>query len=496
MALTKITPEIVAVNAIQGTLIADNAITAVHIATNAVSGTLIADNAVTATHIAQNVITVTQLADDAVEADKIADGVITTNHLNKAMISSQTEVTAATGDFLLIGDTSDSNNLKKVPVSGVTGLVSSPITALNSATANELVTVGSTTTELDAENNLTFDGSELSVSRELSSDTTTTPDTVLTLATRYASTGANGDAGAGPRLEFKIPDDETNPITGAAIAALKEDGNDSVANAALAFYISQDDTTLDEMMRIKSDGNIGIGPGDASTDPYANVHIADGSPATLLIQMDADTTGGEAQLLFKADSTGPGGLGDDRIKAGIMFRRTGSYGVGDLHFCMEPNGNNTNVSNSNSKMTITQAGKVWAEGHVMQVVQATGGAEIMTSGTFNETGLEADITPLKASSKVLVTVTSSATYNNGTAGLGIAIFRGATEVCHHVVGGSSGNQYFPISMSFLDSPNTTSAITYTVQHRSENGSSLVGFVSTDPGGDDVGFLQLMEIGGA
>ena len=100
MALTKITPEIVAVNAIQGTLIADNAITAVHIATNAVSGTLIADNAVTATHIAQNVITVTQLADDAVEADKIADGVITTNHLNKAMISSQSAVTANIYDWL------------------------------------------------------------------------------------------------------------------------------------------------------------------------------------------------------------------------------------------------------------------------------------------------------------------------------------------------------------------------------------------------------------
>ena len=107
----------VAVNAIQGTLIADNAITAVHIATNAVSGTLIADNAVTATHIAQNTITVTQLADDCVESDKIADGVITTNHLNKAMISSQTEVTAVGGDFVLIGDTSDSNNLKKALVS-------------------------------------------------------------------------------------------------------------------------------------------------------------------------------------------------------------------------------------------------------------------------------------------------------------------------------------------------------------------------------------------
>ena len=122
MALTTVSQHVVSVNAIQGTLIADNAITAVHIATNAVSGTLIADNAVTATHIAQNTITVTQLADDAVEADKIADGVITTNHLNKAMISSQTEVTPVAGDFVLIGDTSDSNNLKKTPISGITAL--------------------------------------------------------------------------------------------------------------------------------------------------------------------------------------------------------------------------------------------------------------------------------------------------------------------------------------------------------------------------------------
>ena len=40
---------------------------------------------------------------------------------------------------------------------------SAPITALNNPTANELVTVGSTTTELDAETNLTFDGTTLAV---------------------------------------------------------------------------------------------------------------------------------------------------------------------------------------------------------------------------------------------------------------------------------------------------------------------------------------------
>tara|TARA_B100001778_G_C18571737_1_gene622954 strand:- start:46 stop:1143 length:1098 start_codon:yes stop_codon:yes gene_type:complete len=46
----------------------------------------------------------------------------------------------------------------------------SPITALNNATANELVTVGSTTTELDAEANLTFDGSQLFVETNGNSD--------------------------------------------------------------------------------------------------------------------------------------------------------------------------------------------------------------------------------------------------------------------------------------------------------------------------------------
>jgi len=42
-----------------------------------------------------------------------------------------------------------------------TSITSATITALNNATANELVTVGSTTTELDAEANLTFDGTDM-----------------------------------------------------------------------------------------------------------------------------------------------------------------------------------------------------------------------------------------------------------------------------------------------------------------------------------------------
>ncbi len=47
--------------------------------------------------------------------------------------------------------------------SNLTGISGGTITALNSATENELVTVGATTTELDAEANLTFDGTDLTI---------------------------------------------------------------------------------------------------------------------------------------------------------------------------------------------------------------------------------------------------------------------------------------------------------------------------------------------
>ena len=48
--------------------------------------------------------------------------------------------------------------------------VSAPITALNSATANELVTVGSTTTELDAEAKLLFSGATLTIGNATAED--------------------------------------------------------------------------------------------------------------------------------------------------------------------------------------------------------------------------------------------------------------------------------------------------------------------------------------
>ena len=134
----------------------------------------------------------------------------------------------------------------------------------------------------------------LEVRTNLSSDTQSTPETVLTLATKFASTSSNGVAGSGSRLEFQIPDDETNPITGAAIAGLKENGDDSSAEAALAFYISQNDTTLDEAMRIKSNGALQAKLNGASAEtwtPAADSHQLIGTDNNdVVVAIKADTS--------------------------------------------------------------------------------------------------------------------------------------------------------------------------------------------------------------
>ena len=70
-----------------------------------------------------------------------------------------------TGDSLRTAGDKINDNFNEIYTALGDGstITGSAITALNNATANELVTIGATTTELDAEANLTFDGTTLAV---------------------------------------------------------------------------------------------------------------------------------------------------------------------------------------------------------------------------------------------------------------------------------------------------------------------------------------------
>ena len=77
MARTKVQAELIATNAISGTIIADNAITATHIATNSISGTLVQDGGIVTTMIANNNVTATKIVTDAIQTRHIADDQVT-----------------------------------------------------------------------------------------------------------------------------------------------------------------------------------------------------------------------------------------------------------------------------------------------------------------------------------------------------------------------------------------------------------------------------------
>jgi len=138
-------------------------------------------------------------------------------------------------------------------------------------------------------------------------------------------------------------------------------------------------------------------------------------------------------------------------------------------------------------------------GKVLQVVQGTKtGSSYTVSGTFATTGLFATITPSSTSSRIMVIATSHNVYrNSGSGGLQVSIYRGTSGNGSGsniaTVGTGNGDGAFSVSgtVSWLDSPSSTSALTYTIMNLSVNGSSLVGFMGELSGTSNI---LLLEIG--
>jgi len=141
---------------------------------------------------------------------------------------------------------------------------------------------------------------------------------------------------------------------------------------------------------------------------------------------------------------------------------------------------------------VSLTGAALPAGSVLQVVQAVSTLSFSTSSTtYTATGHTASITPSSATSKVLVVyggnwciqaantqVDVTARSNQGATNLGLGTFYSAT---------ASGFTCATLGFTFLDSPATTSSLTYTI-HAKEAG--LSGTVNT---GTEAKTLTLMEI---
>jgi hypothetical protein len=154
----------------------------------------------------------------------------------------------------------------------------------------------------------------------------------------------------------------------------------------------------------------------------------------------------------------------------------------------------------------TATGLKWAAaaggGKVLQVVQDTLTTTFTTSSaTYVDTGLTVSITPSSATSKIIILVSAPNSYSSNSGSVvhnySVArVIRDATQLMTQAFGtynyaaSSNPSIWIPLSMMTLDSPATTSAITYKVQAKVGSSSAF----NIDGSATDINSIIVMEIG--
>jgi hypothetical protein len=121
-------------------------------------------------------------------------------------------------------------------------------------------------------------------------------------------------------------------------------------------------------------------------------------------------------------------------------------------------------------------------GKVLQVVSATSTTAVsIATTTLTDTGITATITPTASNSKIMVIISTQArlTRSNSFAYAGARLFRGATQIQDWGSYGFAGVAAYSArcdvsvnhSVTYLDSPATTSATTYKLQGRCETATN-------------------------
>ena len=128
-----------------------------------------------------------------------------------------------------------------------------------------------------------------------------------------------------------------------------------------------------------------------------------------------------------------------------------------------------------------------ASGGIIQVKSVTKTDAFQTSsGSFVDvSGLSVTITPTSSSNKILIQVHVTGDGRSGQSRANFRLMRGSTAICIGDTAGGRGRSTFSIyrpndehstesaSMTHLDSPATTSAVTYKLQIVSGNNSGAV-----------------------
>jgi len=157
------------------------------------------------------------------------------------------------------------------------------------------------------------------------------------------------------------------------------------------------------------------------------------------------------------------------------------------------------IAPGSSGNVLTSDGSTWASaaaggGKVLQIVTGTTDTQVdVNSTSFSDTGLTAAITPSATSSKVLVMVSQAVSHNSRSTGQ-LKILRASTSIFNHIDIGDNDNQRSYHFIPVLDSPSSTSALTYKTQMARHDQTGTINIQRNDDGETAKSTILLVEIG--
>lgn len=136
-------------------------------------------------------------------------------------------------------------------------------------------------------------------------------------------------------------------------------------------------------------------------------------------------------------------------------------------------------------LTAAQMNNLRGAFRILQVVSASTSTVVLTtSTTFADTTLTCSITPQSSTSKILILGAQSFYLDGGNTGLGVRLLRGSTilQEWDSPVYGFNTGIVGDKNYSYLDSPNTSSSVTYkTTFSRRAGTANIYTQINNNPG---------------
>jgi|GEM_PF-2510719 len=261
-------------------------------------------------------------------------------------------------------------------------------------------------------------------------------------------------------------------------------------------------TTDTERMSILGNGNVGIG----TSSPEEALHISqtndvlDGTDGTFINLQNSTSLSGPGQvagLRFRTDGVGAGL--NARYKGGILFQKTGSFGVGSIILATTDAADNTSITAADARMTILTSGELGigttnpdSKMFIYDAVAPTLRISSSNTAGFTNSTNSGTIELLESGPLATAVYGAQITYNGTGNDLILGMYNGTTtatpvlSIDRNTLNVGIGNLTPTKKLHIVDAPTTTFDAALYASSSTTNGAGFYGAMVYDAGSTNFG----------